>query len=131
MNFRELVCSLGVICSTDITEKLTVLYILHLPPLLSSDAMNKNPQGLKIRVFAPKVTVGHQSNLFILNDQQMPKWPLMLLNSSETLAVVRLFHHRLIHLRLFPNRSSISVYTISVLVIILKRFQKCRKMTSR
>lgn len=34
LDFRQLVLALGIVCSNKITEKLKLLYILHLPPLL-------------------------------------------------------------------------------------------------
>lgn len=34
LDFKQLVLALGIVCSNRITEKLKLLYILHLPPLL-------------------------------------------------------------------------------------------------
>lgn len=34
LDFRQLVLALGIVCSNKTTEKLKLLYILHLPPLL-------------------------------------------------------------------------------------------------
>ncbi len=35
LDFKQLVLALGIVCSNRVTEKLKLLYILHLPPLLS------------------------------------------------------------------------------------------------
>ena len=35
MHFAQLINALGLVCSYKCTEKLKLLYILHLPPLLS------------------------------------------------------------------------------------------------
>lgn len=34
LDFKQLVLALGIVCSNRHTEKLKLLYILHLPPLL-------------------------------------------------------------------------------------------------
>lgn len=34
LDFKQLVLAFGIVCSNRITEKLKLLYILHLPPLL-------------------------------------------------------------------------------------------------
>lgn len=35
LDFKQLILALGIVCSNRVTEKLKLLYILHLPPLLS------------------------------------------------------------------------------------------------
>lgn len=44
LDFKQLVFSLGIVSSNRITEKLKLLYILHLPPLLSRSEIEKNRQ---------------------------------------------------------------------------------------
>lgn len=34
LDFKQSVLALGIVCSSRVTEKLKLLYILHLPPLL-------------------------------------------------------------------------------------------------
>ncbi|XP_065094119.1 TBC1 domain family member 9 [Ochlerotatus camptorhynchus] len=48
LEFKQLIFALGIICSKRATEKLKLLYILHLPPLLSSKEIESSSQmGLK------------------------------------------------------------------------------------
>lgn len=44
LDFKQLVFSLGIVSSNRITEKLKLLYILHLPPLLPRSEIEKNHQ---------------------------------------------------------------------------------------
>lgn len=44
LDFKQLVFSLGIVSSNRITEKLKLLYILHLPPLLPRSEIEKNQQ---------------------------------------------------------------------------------------
>lgn len=46
LDFKQLVFSLGIVSSSRITEKLKLLYILHLPPLLPRSEIEKNKQKL-------------------------------------------------------------------------------------
>ncbi|XP_055603497.1 TBC1 domain family member 9 [Uranotaenia lowii] len=39
LEFKQLIFALGIICSKSATEKLTLLYVLHLPPLLSAQEL--------------------------------------------------------------------------------------------
>lgn len=42
LEFKQLIFALGIICSKRATEKLKLLYILHLPPLLSAAEIENN-----------------------------------------------------------------------------------------
>ncbi|KAK7576494.1 hypothetical protein V9T40_012780 [Parthenolecanium corni] len=42
LNFKELARILGIMCRADVTEKLTLLYIVHLPPLLPESDVRAN-----------------------------------------------------------------------------------------
>lgn len=44
LDFKQLVLALGIVCSNRITEKLKLLYILHLPPLLHRSEIEKKKE---------------------------------------------------------------------------------------
>lgn len=45
LDFKQLVLALGIVCSNRTTEKLKLLYILHLPPLLHPSEIDTIKQG--------------------------------------------------------------------------------------